>query len=299
MKSLFPYAAVLAAMLAVPAAAQEAQQAIVPQSSDAGQRVNLAGKLRMLSQRIPAAACNQAGGIATGEAVALLEGAVEEFQAILNALEDGDPDLGIDRPEQGKRVLADLGALQAIWYPVRSDFDALAAGAVSDERVARIIETEPQLLDVARHLVAMVTAQHSDPNALDLSHALAIDVAGRQRMLAQRMSKSACMMVEGLEPERAAAELAGARSDYGASLAALRNGMPAAGIIEPPTDEIAAALDDVATIWARFEGLLDAVVAGEATPDQRAEIMRLANSLTAEMNRTVGLYTQFAQRNML
>ena len=268
-------------------------------ADDSGQRVNLSGKLRMLSQRIPAAACFQAAGVAEGEATALLSGAAEEFAAILGGLEEGDDALGIYAPEVDRRVLMNIADLNAAWEPIQPDLASLMEGDVTRGRVEGVVRAEAGLLDIAKRLVSEIVGEHADPYALTQASALAIDIAGRQRMLAQRMSKSACMITEDLEYDRAMGELAGAREIYHNSLMALRNGLPEVGIIDPPTPEIEAKLDEVIALWEAFQPLLDIAVAGEATDDQRADIMRTANALTGTMNQAVELYTAAALQDRI
>jgi len=262
------------------------------------QRVNMAGKLRMLSQRIPAAACNEAGGIAVAEAAATLKAAVAEFDRILNALEFGDGGLGIHGPETDRKVLADIQALHGVWDPLHADMDAMIEGDTDRAHAEKIVAMEPTLLEIAKHLVSMEVAEHSDPAAMLQGDAILIDIAGRQRMLAQRLSKDACMLAEGLEAERARADLGKTREMYQVSLRALRFGMADAGIAPPPTAEIEAGLARVNAIWEEIQPWLDATLDGTITPEQRANLMRRANALTGSMNEVVGMYSRASQLNL-
>ena len=74
--------------------------------TNAEQRINFSGKLRMLSQRIPSAACHLAKNIDPEGARNLLTGAVAEFEQIITALEFGaDEQLNIIAPETRRRTL--------------------------------------------------------------------------------------------------------------------------------------------------------------------------------------------------
>ena len=68
------------------------------------ERIDKAGRLRMLSQRIPAAACNVYAEINSGESEAILHDAILEFDQILAALEFGDESLGIEAFQDVDRI---------------------------------------------------------------------------------------------------------------------------------------------------------------------------------------------------
>ena len=278
--------------LVVPVGA--AAQAAPAQSDDVGasERVNYSGKLRMLSQRIAAAACNKHADINGKQASALLLASTAEFTQILDGLQYGSQDLKMIGEETDRKVLRSIGQIRDLWGPlhdrVRSMDDAATS---SDEMVVDIANESAPLLEAAKLLVTEVSGEYSDPTALVQADALAIDIAGRQRMLAQRISKNACLVASGLLPE-AAAELAGAVKIYQASANALRNGMSSAGIQAPPTEEIAIGLQGVLDGWASVQPLLSALQDGaEVSRDDRAEIFEQMNNLTAQMNTIVGQYS--------
>ena len=74
---------------------------------NAEERINYSGKLRMLSQRIPSAACHLSRGIDVEGARALLRAAPAEFEQILTALEfGGDTELNIKHPETRRKSIS-------------------------------------------------------------------------------------------------------------------------------------------------------------------------------------------------
>ena len=84
----------------------------------AAAHINLSGKLRMLSQKVPAAACQAASGIGKEYAVGVLKDATGEFDAIIDALEFGNPDLGMPHPEERALTLDAIGKVRAAWKPL-------------------------------------------------------------------------------------------------------------------------------------------------------------------------------------
>ncbi|MEM7641917.1 MAG: type IV pili methyl-accepting chemotaxis transducer N-terminal domain-containing protein [Pseudomonadota bacterium] len=258
-----------------------------------GARIDMAGKLRMLSQRIPMTACNVQAGIETEAAVTMMTGAVAEFQKIITALEYGDDSLGIYGAEEDRRVLYAVADVHEIWAPLHADVQRADPAAMDVALVTRTADTSHDLLKRAQALVDAVTGEHSDPSALLQSDAITIGIAGRQRMLAQRMSKNACLLAEGHFKESAASELAAAMETYDASLNALRFGMDNAGIVSPPNSAIEDGLAEIAADWISLQASLDDIRDG-AHPDAetRAMLYHGLNGLTGKMNVVVGLYAE-------
>ncbi|KIT16361.1 type IV pili methyl-accepting chemotaxis transducer N-terminal domain-containing protein [Jannaschia aquimarina] len=257
------------------------------------ERVNYSGKLRMLSQRIPAAACNEQAGIATEAAAKVLAGAVAEYDRIIAALEFGDDGLGIIGPETDRKILKDIQDLHAVWDPMHGALDRMIAGDLSRDDMVAIANKEDSLLQIAKHLVFLITGEYADPTSMMQADSMLIDIAGRQRMLAQRTSKATCLVLEGVSPETSMKTLHGASETYETSMYALRNGLPEAGIKAPPTEEIAAGLDEVVAGWVAMKPLLDIVKdGGTLSVDQREAIFHGMNAQTGMMNTLVGKYVE-------
>ncbi len=259
----------------------------------ASERINLSGKLRMLSQRIPAAACYAHAGIAPEKATKLMAAATAEFDLIINGLEFGEDTLNIKGAETDRKVLADVKLVHEVWDPLHATIDNIVATGGTDDEIVHLANESHPLLGHAKHLVSVLVGEYADPTALLQADAMTIDIAGRQRMLAQRISKNACLITSGFDVERATKELAGAREVYDASARALRFGMPAAGITATTNEEILAGLDEVLALWDSMQPQLDSVAAGEEISNEnRANIFNAMNSLTGQMNALVGKYNE-------
>jgi hypothetical protein len=189
-------AALSAATPVISTAEQTAQQGtaqlIEAQYSDsesATQRIDLSGKLRMLSQRLVANACYVQAGILPNETIPALEATIAEFAQITRALEYGDPSIGFAAAEQRRKTLVDLGALNDLWAPMEVLAAKVANNQGTPEDVTVLTTQSIGLLDMAKRLVAEITAQYTNPAEMRQADAMVIGIAGRQRMLAQRVSK--------------------------------------------------------------------------------------------------------------
>jgi len=124
MLKIAPIAGALCATLMFTAAAQAESNGSVARAgfveeSGGSARINLAGKLRMLSQRIPAAACAVKAGLVADESQAVLDGAVAEFHQILAALEFGDDSIGVFGAEERARTLRVIQELHTKFDPIK------------------------------------------------------------------------------------------------------------------------------------------------------------------------------------
>ncbi|MEL6586528.1 MAG: type IV pili methyl-accepting chemotaxis transducer N-terminal domain-containing protein [Pseudomonadota bacterium] len=259
----------------------------------AAERIAQSGKLRMLSQRIAATACNRVAGILVEDADKHLTRSVRDYRRILAGLEKGDDGLGLYGAETDRKILRDVAQLGEIWAPLDATFETTANAELSPADVVAITQTAPALLDISKRLVGIVAAEYSDPTQMVQSDAILLQIAERQRMLEQEIANATCMIAEGIEVETAQDKLAAAADLYEISLGALRNGMPEAGVSGPPTQAIDLWLGDIAARWTDLRPTLDAFGQGQSiTPEDRAFVFSEMNKLTWMMNVTVGQYTE-------
>ena len=276
------------------ATAQEATiyDAKLIESVGGPERINFSGKLRMLSQRIPAAACNLQASVNPDASAKILEAATVEFEQILNALENGDESLGIIGEETRRKTLAALGKLNETWAPIDEAARTIIDRGPDPELTRVLADRNDALLDAAKLLVSEISGQYADPAALLQADALRIDIAGRQRMLSQRMSKEACLVLSDINAEASLESMGKTVNMFDVSLTALRMGMPAAGIKASSDASIVAGLDLVAADWTSFKPLMDDLAAGGTwDADTRVKVFEGLNTLLVNMNKVVGMYT--------
>lgn len=153
-------------------------------ANEAKTRVNIAGRERMLIQRVVKSACFSSLGIERSRNREELVAAQDLFAQSLDALQVGNPAVGLG-PESSEELLADFAAIEAGWSEVAS----LAGAAISPmgislEGLHSLDVVGLDLLEKQNAVVQKITqiyGQHLDDLPLILS--ISIDVAGRQRML--------------------------------------------------------------------------------------------------------------------
>jgi hypothetical protein len=284
---------------AVPVAAQDAN--VVPveleiEDVGASARVDYSGRLRLFSQKIAADACYFASGLDPENAKALLIDAIAQYDRYIIGLRDGDDELGIFGPEKRTKTLKHIETLMALWAPFKAAGEALAAGENVEQNLAIIAGQNMALLDQAIILASEVNAEYANPAEMTAANAMVLDIAGRQRMLTQKISKEACGVKTADAAFGTLEDLKKTMHMFDASLTALRNGMPEAGIMTPPTPELVTSLEAAAASWAPINaGLLQLEASLADTPDEvSVDLFNRLEALREEMKLITIQYREFA-----
>lgn len=259
-------------------------------------RIELSGRLRMLSQRIVSSACHAAAGIVPEMSAPMLRIASDEFDRILGALRFGDAKLSILSPEESGKVKAEIAAVREVWDPMYAQIQAYGNRPISIDLANSLSDQAVVLLDRTMMLYNHASSEYGNPALMLRPDAMLVDLAGRQRTFAQQISKNACLTAEG--DTTVLAELKETIEVHGTGLQALRYGLPEAGILPPPTDAIAETLDEAIADWNTVEPMLARAVAGEQlTPAERQAVFVAGYGLGAKMDFLAWRYIQHSKNN--
>ena len=220
-----------AAMQRMQRIGQVSQQVI--DSARYAEAINRAGQLRMLSQRLVKLYALTCGKIRAGETRGLFDDSI--------GLVDGN--LAILARSLSKPTFGDLlEAVLAPWKPLRAVLDApaLASRLQEVDRLADKMLLRAEQLTANLEIVGFAAALH------------VINVAGRQRMLSQRLAKAALMST--LLTGKAAA---GAREAMAAAQSELVEGFAYLGHLPLSNAEIGGELAQVTQVWERFQATLE------------------------------------------
>lgn len=264
--------------------------------SDGADRIRYSNHLTMLTQRVAAASCALTSDVAVEESHYHLEEAMHEIDIIVAALRDGNEKLHIFGPEKKKRTLHDIAELDAEWQATHGAVESVLADGHDVDSAHVIDDHNLSLLEKAQNLAADISSQYTHPYELTQSQAMLITIAGRQRMLTQKMAKDACEIWTGYHAEEGRADLEATMVIYENSITALKDGMPAAGIIPAPTPAIAEDLDILLKRWNVLKGNLNQLLAGkELSPEQKYEIFHDFNLELEELDHLIHDYKKFAE----
>lgn len=222
--------------------------------------INKAGAQRMLSQRIVLTYCKVGLGITPADSQRQLDNAVERFDRQLADLESYAP-----TPE----IREALNTVERVWGP----FKATASRPVTREGARRLWNWDEDLL-YASHKVVRLLQDLSDQQSARL-----VNIAGRQRMLSQRMAKLYMLREWGFNTLTLQDDLETARNEFDGALRALQDA-------PENTSEISKALDGIALQWIWFHNALNLV--GE--DPYRLVVADSSQSILMGMDRVTGMY---------
>ncbi|MEM9344358.1 MAG: type IV pili methyl-accepting chemotaxis transducer N-terminal domain-containing protein [Pseudomonadota bacterium] len=280
------YVTSIALAAAMPLMTPHPSAAAITAEQDGAAKINISGRQRMLTQRMAAAACFIAIGVQPDEQTGVLTQARDLYANSLAGLASGNADMGM-LLETDEQVLAEIKRVGSLW----KDFSLQVEISLNGDPSAALVlmELSVPILQQSDRVVKALVASRGASGGLSPEMARTIDLAGRQRMLSQRIAKSACAMQGAMFPELAAEELTVAKQEFDAALIALEAGTD--GVVAPPTPEIAAQLEIVRTHWGVVQGPLDEILGGALlSADEMAAIADKTSELLREMNKAVGMY---------
>ena len=198
--------------------------------ADLASLIDAAGRQRMLTQRIVKAYCQVGLQVTPEVSRAQLTGAVKRFDHQLARLT-------ADAPNADARGAAGQVAQQ--WRGMRQ----VAVGPVNRDAARRLAARGEAVLQASQVLVVMLE------NAAGTAQARLINLAGRQRMLSQRLAKLYMLRAYGVDTASIRDDLDSASREFEAALASLR-------AAPENTPAIAVELEAVALQWEWFHGAI-------------------------------------------
>lgn len=209
--------------------------------------INVAGRQRMLSQKM------------TKEAMALLRGnakkadilsTAKQFDSSLNDLISGNPKENIP-PTKEADIKAQLGKVKTMWAKFYKNLTQLLD--LADERAAAysaISETNLTLLKDMNDAVFMMEQERLNARTINL--------AGRQRMLSQKMAKEALLLESG---ETKAEDFQATVNLFDQTLKGLIDGSKELGLGSMKSAAVLSQLRKVEERWTLFRGNAENLIA--------------------------------------
>jgi len=188
-------------------------------AADAG-AINLAGQQRMLSQRIVKSWCQIGLNVQPGVSKRQLDESVRRFEENLKALEAA---------AVSSEARSALGGLRAAWSPLRTT----ALGVIRQPDAALLDARAEDVLMAAERLTRTLQDQSSMPVSRW------VNLAGRQRMLSQRLVKLYMLRQWGVDNARLRDELESVQNEFSGALASMQQRAGNSEAVREEVDKLA------------------------------------------------------------
>lgn len=233
---------------------------------DLADAINKAGRQRMLSQRMGKAYLALVEGVETPLAQQVLDKSMALFDRQLVELKS------FARTGELRDTYA---ALEAAWSDYKA---ALVGNAPSRAGAAPVLAGATRVLTLAHKGTVQFEALSAKPVGK------LVNIAGRQRMLSQRMAKSYLAAVLPVDTAASRQDIAAARQEFVAAVEVLRNAPEANSKIK---DQLT--LGDAQ--WVLFDHALQKTAAS-GTLKPQADVFVASENLLEVMDRVTGLYAE-------
>ncbi|ODS31259.1 MAG: hypothetical protein SCARUB_03628 [Candidatus Scalindua rubra] len=239
--------------------------------------INLAGKQRMLTQKMSKEALAVSQGTGSKES---LEKTADLFDKTLKGLISGDKELGLPATKNIE-ILSQLNQVQKLWKDLHANLDVVLANSdVTTAALSYINDNNIELLK-ASHAVVMLL----ESNAFDSK---TINLAGKQRMLTQKMVKETLGLVQGTESSGTLKSTSGL---FDKTIKGFISGDSDLGLSAMTDGAILAQLTSVQTLWKSFYENINTVLKLAPETNNALSYINGHNvELLKEMNKAVGMY---------
>jgi len=230
---------------------------------DVNDAINKAGRQRMLSQRMAKAWLALVHKTESSSAQQILDRSMALFDRQLVELKAYAPNAEL------RKTYADL---EGAWSEYKA---ALVGNHPSRDGAGGLLNTDARVLALAHQGTVQYEAVSSKPVGK------LVNVAGRQRMLSQRMAKYFYAAALKVEPAQAQAEIGKARTEFLSAMELLRNAPEATSGIK---DQLVLADNQ----WLFFDLALREI--NNAGPKALSDMFVTSENLLSVMDRITGLY---------
>ena len=167
-----------------------------PTKKEIGTIINLSGKQRMLTQKMSKEALLIGKGIEVKRNREALIKTILLFDKTLKGLINGDKELKLPKTED-KKIIKELQAINSLWVEFKKFIDRVASGKFKRTALQAIEMGNIPLLKSMNHVVKMYEEKYA--SQLSAKTAKTINLAGKERMLVQKMTKELLLIAHHLE----------------------------------------------------------------------------------------------------
>ncbi len=251
--------------------------------------INLAGKQRMLTQKMTKEALLVKAGIDTEENLAKLKKSRDLFDRTLRGLIHGDETLKL-KPCQDKVVQVQLQKVVKLWKSFDADIRKVISGKADRKTYERL---ERENLVLLKQMHKAVTLYVSESKVQTSKRAQAINLSGKERMLTQRMAKDLLLISQKINTKKNKADLKATAKEFETILHGLQKGDKSLGLLGTKLPAIQKQLKKAEKLWGEIHPRFAKVY---KDPKVLKETIAKLDTLLVEMDKAVKKFEKSIQR---
>jgi hypothetical protein len=212
----------------------------------------------------------------------------QEYSRALVLFVKGNGDKSIP-PTRDKRALKQIKTIISLWKPFADAAQKLSTAYGKDKAaLLYILKHEHTLLVESDRLVKLYETSDKDQDDLQKARLRVVNVAGRERMLTQKMTKEK-LLWQKLGSEKQKKKMYQTVKLFETSLRGLMRGNAKMGLPKATNPKIKKQLKKVEEIWKKIKPLF---AKEKLTTEELAILIKVNPILLGEMHRAVGLMEQ-------
>jgi len=248
-------------------------------------KIDLSGKQRMLTQKMTKEALLISLEIDKEKNKENLIKTRKLFDQTLIGLKEGDETLELTKTEH-KDILLQLAKVEALWSTFKVN---VTAETMDTKTLLELAENNLGLLSSMNKVVSM----YADVSGADLNElANVINLAGKQRMLTQKMTKERLLIVSGLHKDENTKNIKETIALFDRTLEGLIKGDKDLALPATKDKAILVQLKEVQTLWAKFKPIISQEKVDKAL---LADIAEYNLPLLIAMDKAVKMYTVLSE----
>ena len=248
--------------------------------------INLSGKQRMLTQKMSKLALLVSLNINTQENKKRLQKAYALYAKTLNGFAKGDSSLQLPATKNSE-IAAYIKKLHKEWNPFKKSIQKILTSKTKNVKaLGYVVSHNEKLLKMSNQLVQMFKHSAGKQTFMEKARANIVDVAGRQRMLTQKMTKEKLLILAKVSTDTYKKKLQKTVSLFDTSLKGLIKGNKKLRIIKPSNKKIIQQLKVVASTWKELKPLY---LKDMLKKKELVTIVKENPMLLAQMNKAVSL----------
>ena len=248
--------------------------------------INVAGRQRMLTQKMAKESLLIKHGIDRSANEANLKKTMTLFDESLKSLQKGNSGKTIPAPPNDK-IGKQLDKVAGLWATYKKSLESSDIKGVADINLNILKEMNKA---VKQYEVASIKAGIKGSGKV-------INIAGRQRMLTQKMAKEVFFVAAEMDAAKNRKNLKSTIKLFDSSLDALKKGNKKMKVQATTDAGILAQLDTVSKLWAEYKTHLDKILATDAIdPAVLKDIAAINPKVLKEMHAAVGMFEKVSSQ---